>query len=82
MSNTGLVDVDTTKTETELVCGFHSVNQHHCVIDSRCIVCGATGEPTLEKGQIVQLIDFGKIDGSYRVISNTGGKLQLKLDRG
>jgi hypothetical protein len=24
---------------SELVCGYYAVNQHHCIIHGRCVVC-------------------------------------------
>lgn len=60
-------------------CSFYTANGKHCTINDDCVVCKATDTPRLEKGEVIQLVDFGPLDGTYRIEIIKNGRLKLEL---
>ena len=61
------------------VCGFYAVNNKHCVINGKCVVCHELATPALTKGQLITFTNFGALDGTYKIADIKNGTLKLEF---
>ena len=60
-------------------CDFYLMNGKHCVVNSMCIVCREPAEPQLNKGDVIELKNFGGLDGKYKIALIKNGTIKLEF---
>ena len=51
----------------------------HFVITDRCVVCNAQNVPPLQKGDIITIENMPGLNGTYKVIRNKKGTIELEF---
>lgn len=54
----------------------------HFVITDRCIACNAQNVPPLQKGDIITIENMPELAGTYKVIRNKKGTIELEFKSG
>lgn len=56
--------------------------KQHFAINDQCVICKAENVPPLQKGDIITIENMPGLNGTYKVIRNKKGTIELEFESG